>query len=134
MKSKISNLIILTLVILTLHLIGVFAGLYERQIHIDIPQHILAGVMFGLVWLWWLKPETRADFSKWLIVVSTLGFTALIGAAWEILEFVVWKLLPTFANGFKFYSPTVGELLGDIVANLIGGFMIGFYAVRKKDE
>lgn len=134
MNSKISYLIILFLIILGLHLLGVFAGLYERQIPIDFPQHILAGVIFGLIWLRWLKPEARADFSKWIIFVSILGFVTLLGSLWEILEFVVWKLFPAFVNSFKFYSPTVGELLDDVVANLIGGVLVGLYAVRKKDH
>ena len=122
------------MIILGLHLTGIFAGLYESQIRIDFPQHVLAGVLFGLTWLWWLKPENKIDISKWLIIISTLGFAALLGSLWEILEFAVWKSLPAFANSFKFYSPTVGELLGDVIANLIGSLLVGLYAIRKKNK
>ena len=131
MNSKTFQLIILALIITGLHLAGIFLGLYERQIPVDVPQHVLAGVAFALVWLWWLKPEHKAGLSKGLVFVSILGFATLLGVAWEVLEFVVWKLFPTFAGGFKFYSPTVGELLGDVLANTAGSVLSGFFVLRK---
>ena len=131
MRNRISYLVLLASVVLSLHLIGIFAGLYENHIRIDVIQHILAGVIFGTIWLWWLKPE-NINISKTLIFISTVSFVALGSVLWEVLEFATSSLLPSFASSFKFYSPTVGELLSDVASGLVGGVSVGMYAVLRK--
>lgn len=129
MKSKISHIIFLLLIILALHLIGIFGGLYERGIEIDMPQHILGGVVLGLIWLHLLS---ETNFSRPIILISTIGFVAFVAVAWEVLEFTAWKIFPVFADSFKFYSPTVTDLLGDETSNLVGGILTALYTIRKK--
>ena len=132
MKFKIFYVVVLFLVISTLHFVGVFAGLYENNVRIDIPQHFLAGVAFGVIWIWWMRTKDKKRLSGIIFFISILGFVALTAVAWEVLEFAVWNFLPSFANSFKFYSPTIAELLGDIMANLAGGVAIGMYAIRRR--
>jgi len=130
MKSKIFIIILLALLILIVHLIAVFAGLYG-VIPIDIPQHIIAGMIFGLIYFWWLSTYKKEILSKPLIFISIVSFAVFGSVIWEILEFSVWKLFPVFANNFKFFSPTVLDLLVDVISGLIGGVIIGIYATKK---
>lgn len=130
MKKEIIYIIFLTLVILGLHLIGIFVHLYDKQIPIDIPQHIIGGVIFGLIWILLLKKE-RLKLSNKIIFISTMSFAVFGSFLWEILEFVISNLFPYFSDTFKLYSPAISELLGDIGNGLIGGIIISFYSIKK---
>ena len=132
MDLKIPHLIIAAAIILSLHLVGVFAGLYDSGTLIDVPQHVLGGAVLGAIWLSLLKLEEKNCLSKSLVLVSTLGFAVLGSVGWEVLEFVLWNLFPSFANSFKLYSPTVGELLVDVASGLFGGLLVGLYAYKKE--
>ena len=134
MRSVIHYIIILILIILTLHLIGIFANLYEQGIQIDIPQHILGGIILGIIWLKVINLQFHFSLQKTVIFISISSFVIFVGFLWEILEFIVWQLFPNFANSFKFYSPTVQDLLSDMISNLIGGLVVAFYAIQKNPK
>lgn len=131
MNFKIFHTGILLMVILVFHLFGIFGGLYEKGIEIDAPQHVLGGMFLASLWLSVLS-KSKLQISKPLIFISAVSFVALGAVVWEIFEFIVWKFFPVFASSFKFYSRTVNDLLGDQINNLLGGILVGFYAIRKK--
>ena len=119
-----SLILILTLLISIFHFLGVFLGLYDKGIPIDVPQHILGGVIFGLIWIKYGLNNKKFKLLKLFIFITITSFAVLGSFIWEILEFMIWKTFPVFASNFKFYSPTVSEALSDIFGGFIGGILI----------
>jgi len=125
-------LLIIVLIISSLHLTGIFFGLYEKGLPIDMPQHILGGIFFGIIWLLILqKQNLTKKVSKSFIFFSILSFSVFGGFVWEVLEFSVWNLFPVFANNFKFYSSTVFDIMSDMISNFFGGIVIALLAIKN---
>ena len=118
-----------------IHFIAVSVGLYEQPIiWIDKVLHVMAGVAVAMLWFWFLQRREKFSdgISKIILVGSVIGFVLLVALLWEIFEFAYWKGVPEWANKFKFYSPTIVDVLSDMVANLIGGVIFSILAVKKK--
>lgn len=119
-----------------IHFTAVSMGLYEQSvIWIDKVLHIMAGIAIAMSWFWIMRRalKTPAENVPMLITISsTIGFVLLIGLFWEIFEFAYWKGAPEWANKFKFYSPTIVDVLSDMVSNLIGGIVFLVFVSRKK--
>ena len=64
--------------------------------------------------------------------MAIIGFVLLIAVVWEVAEALFWKYLPLYAEKWNLYSPNIKDVLTDIVANLAGGILLGWAAVRKK--
>jgi len=131
MKSKCSLIVILVVIILLLHIAGIIFNLYEKKVRIDIPQHILSGAIFGLIWFWLLESNAQ-NFSKSLTGISIVSFAVLGSLIWEFFEFALWNFAPILAKNIQLYSPRVGELLGDMLSGLTGGIAIVLYTMYKK--
>lgn len=131
MKFRWSHAIILSAAIILMHAAGLLLGLYDQGIPIDVPQHLLAGVLFGIIWIGWIHAQ-NITLSDTMLFVSTISFVALLSVIWEVFEYLIWQLLPTVSELLKWRSTTVHDLIGDMVAALIGGVIIALYAVYKK--
>lgn len=133
MKHKLLILVILFAIIFILYLLGVYGGFYSDGIYLDEIQHFLAGGMFGVFWLWLLDDRLKMAAPTGFILIATiLGFSALAAVIWEFFEFALWRLVPVFATSYELYSPTIADLLGDILFSLVGAFLIGAYQLIKK--
>tara|TARA_Y100000310_G_C20465506_1_gene707436 strand:+ start:246 stop:644 length:399 start_codon:yes stop_codon:yes gene_type:complete len=131
MNKHIKTIIILVAIITILHIVSVVFGLYSKGIPLDKPQHILAGIVFGLIWIWLLESR-KAKLTKPIFIISTISFAVFGSFLWELFEFAILNLAPSFANNFKIYSPNLAEAITDIVSGLIGGAIIGFWMAYKK--
>lgn len=112
------------MVIIGLHFIANTTGLYEtRIVWFDNIRHALAGIGFGLLWLWILEKRNlhiSFVFSAALLIIFVLG-TALV---WELLEFLFLKQFTSYADSLSIYSPSLGEASADIVSNLVGAVIL----------
>ena len=125
------------LVIMTvIHFTAVSIGLYEQSvIWIDKVLHVMAGVAIAMSWFWIMQRalKTSVENVPTLITISsTIGFVLFIALFWEIFEFAYWKGVPEWANKFKFYSPTIVDVLSDMISNLVGGAAFSLFISRKK--
>ena len=128
--------ILAVLVVMTIaHFVGIWVGLYEGDVWIDIPLHIIGGVALGLLWVWLLQLDSvKAALgapSPLLVSVTVIGFALLGSFVWEIAEFSFWQLLPNYATAAKFYSPTVTDVLSDLTFGLLGGALLAFLYYRR---
>ena len=119
-----------------IHFTAVSVGLYEQSvIWIDKVLHVMAGVAIAMSWLWIVRRVLKISLENihTIIAISSIvGFVLLIALFWEIFEFAYWKGAPEWANKFKFYSPTIVDVLSDMVSNLIGGVVFSIFVSRKK--
>lgn len=133
---KLLYIICLLAVMTVIHFTAVSVGLYEQSvIWIDKVLHIMAGIAIAMSWHWIMRRslKTSTENVPMLITISsTIGFVLLIALFWEIFEFAYWKGVPEWANKFKFYSPTIVDVLSDMVSNLIGGIIFSIFVSRKK--
>ncbi|SPJ25289.1 hypothetical protein PAA8504_03140 [Palleronia abyssalis] len=99
-------------------LMGEFADGYEAVPILDILLHVVSGsalsaVGFGIVMLITAGGAPRTQV--WILSILAFGFSMMVGAMWEILEFSLDQLfgLNTQAEGNM-------DTMTDIIANLAG--------------
>src|SRR3989344_1282183 len=126
---QIKPIYFITLLVLMglLHLFANFIGLYEQKIiWIDKVLHIMAGVGAAKLWIWLLQTRFKISLDsihRAISVSSILGFVLCAAVLWEVFEFAFWTAVPTYALAFNLYSPTVFDVLSDIMTNLIGAIL-----------
>lgn len=127
--------IIVLVAVVILHFLANSIGVYDAQIQsgfvwIDNVLHALVGSAFALVWL--LIAQKRNLEGKALFI-STISFVANMALAWELLEWLIFMLYPTFALELKIYSPTILEAATDIGSNIVGGLIPAMFARYLND-
>ncbi|OGG44433.1 hypothetical protein A2841_00470 [Candidatus Kaiserbacteria bacterium RIFCSPHIGHO2_01_FULL_48_10] len=96
--------------------------LYWRFWWFDVLMHGLGGVLIGSFALWFFVFEFQTKYNRLLLfsLASVLG----VGIAWEIFEKVAgWQVDRTLAA-------YVFDTLGDIVMDILGGFLAYFICSR----
>jgi len=136
MQKKLLHIALLLIVMTVIHFTAVSAGLYEQPvIWIDKVLHVMAGIAIAMFWLWIVQRALKISLENVPIIItisSIVGFVLLIALFWEIFEFAYWKGAPEWANKFKFYSPTIVDVLGDIGSNLVGAIIFSILTIKKK--
>jgi len=134
-KPKLLHIALLLIVMTAIHFTAVSVGLYEQSvIWIDKVLHIMAGVAIAMSWLWIVRRALKISLENVPIIItisSIVGFVLLIALFWEIFEFAYWQGAPEWANKFKFYSPTIFDVLSDIGSNLVGAVVFSWLAIKK---
>lgn len=121
MKSVVLKFTLIIIGLVIIHGIVVKLGFYERKIPVDIPQHILGGVMLGLFAVELLK---YAKNSSKFISIYLILLTAVFGSfIWEIVEFSFLQFFPNFAATYYLYSSTASDMLSDIAFGFLGGLI-----------
>ena len=90
-----NKVIVLFGAIIILHLSATKFGIYDMQIEkgfvwFDNILHILAGIAFGLTWVWIAQKRNYRHIS-----IMILTFVAVTAVIWEVFEFGMLKLLIT---------------------------------------
>ncbi len=111
--------------------LGWFRGLYL----IDIPLHLIGGIIIGLFW-WWLANKFSLNLGGVAPkIFSFVGFVTTVSFLWESYEFITWKYFASVTPIWELYSPTVSDLLSDLVTTAVGALLIGFvYVIVKRKE
>ncbi|MBI2483397.1 hypothetical protein HYV74_04465 [Candidatus Uhrbacteria bacterium] len=117
---------------------GAFAmlGVYAVFPWMDNLIHASGGAWGALVG-YWLLTDARwrrrwGAPSRRLIALAIFGVAAVVGIAWEILEFVVLWLSATTAEMLQFTSASVGDMVSDLSADLVGALAVGMGVVRGR--
>jgi|SRR3989344_5856966 len=127
MKILLRYIFLIFTLMVILHFIANFTGLYETSIvWIDKVLHILAGIGIAMIWIVISeRKKVRATLEN--TVFGTLLFVLIIAIFWELTEFLLLKFLPFYALSLNIYSPTLMESFGDILADMIGGVLFLFF-------
>ena len=131
MQISVKYILSVVLFMSFVHFGAVNLGFYEGDVWIDMPLHVIGGILSGMIWMWLVQAvygeaihkEVPAALYMFMIVAASL-----VGSfAWEILEYLIWVNLPEFAKTTKFYSPTVDDLISDLALGLVGGSILAVY-------
>lgn len=116
------KVIFLLVIIVVLYAFAVPFELYRKTPFVDLLQHFLAGIVLGLIWI-----EINKSKPEKLHRMSIIGFVLLISLMWELFEFLFWKLLPAYSSIFMLNSPTVEDMITDLLAAFMGSLIISRY-------
>ena len=131
---KLRYIFTLVILIAVIHTMAVFFRLYEKNVGIDIPQHILAGITLGLIWLYVLQENESAKIKMsgdLLLGISIVCAALFGGILWELGELSLLKFLPDYAYMLKLYSLTLAEAASDVLAGAIGGIIVAALVLCK---
>lgn len=114
----------LGLLIALLHVVAINLLFYWDIVWFDILMHFLGGFWVALLGLWILAFFTRTDtFTLRAIIVTVLTFTIVIGIMWEVFE---------ASAGISFVGTDQwGDLVTDLIADVLGGIAAGLYASKR---
>lgn len=127
-KKTVISSVLLLLSITFLHVMGLVTGMYARAVPIDVPQHILAGVFFAVVWFG-IAGRMLKTAPILVTFFSLVAFSAFVGVLWEFFEYGMAQAYPVIAHDFALMSPVVGELLRDLLADMFGGVLFATYVI-----
>ena len=127
MKIKNKHILFLLVILIAIHFIARSLGLYEGKVWIDIPQHILGGILLAMIWL---KIIQHQKIPKIIVFISIITFSVFGSFVWEAFEFLFWTFFPDYALSLKWFSPTVSDTLSDLFAGFIGGTIVAILTVK----
>lgn len=105
------------------HSVSKANGFYNTYQFADITLHILAGIMFGSLYIWYARKYMQPWF---LIFVSAASFAVFGSYLWEIWEFYAWQIWPER----MVYVPRFADTLGDIACGMLGGAIAPLFSVK----
>lgn len=121
-------LVAFMLAVLVMH--GVFAvvGVYARFPWMDNVTHASGGVWAAFVG-YWLLTDARwrrrwGMPSRWLQYWAIIGMAAVVGIAWEILEYLVLRFSGATAEVLQFASTNVQDMVSDLTSDLVGAVIV----------
>ena len=136
MRIRPAHFIALLCLMVLFHVFANFVGLYEQRIiWIDKVLHIMAGVGVAMIWVWVLQTCFKIALEtipKVMTVTSLLGFVLFAAIVWEVFEFAFWIAAPAYAVALNLYSPTIFDVLSDLVTNLIGAILFAAVLFRGR--
>lgn len=130
------HVLILGIVLFGFTYLGVGKGWFTGMYFIDIPLHIIAGVIIGMFW-WWLTSRFRVDLGRlWATLMSFIGFSLLVSLLWEIYEYINWKYFAEVTPRWELFSPTVSDVLADFAFGVFGTLLVSVVYVlyRRRQE
>ena len=133
---RFSRLVIVALTVWAVsHLAGGIIGLdgdrilynavVGRWLHLDNAVHFVGFGAAGLAWWEALRPRLRQPIPRWTPMVATLVAGMGSGAFNEVVEFGASHAFATNVGGYQ----NTGR---DLVANMLGGMLAGFIAMRRQ--
>jgi hypothetical protein len=102
-------------------------GWYYSYWYTDIVLHIISGMMFAALWIWFI--HRRADEGFRFEIFTSIMFATFGSVLWEFWEFSSWKILPKIS---AFYIASLGDTLGDILCGMAGAAIyVAYVRIRK---
>lgn len=123
--------------VLALHMLGVFV-LYDIWHWYDIPMHFVGGVAMGLLglslWDKYMKNVTFTVKHPWskriFFTFCLIGFTAIVGVAWEWYEFAFDVLVLPALPGWQVSQPGIADTMADLFLDLSGAFALSLLRMK----
>jgi len=112
------------------HSIASWNNWYRSMAWIDIPVHLLAGVLLATVFYWFFQRfPSHFDTSRhlWVTLVLALGWVALAGVFWEFTEFFYDFVIAKYSLGLNTLQFGLRDTLGDLACDLLGGVILAVF-------
>ena len=132
MAIRFKHILLIALLISAVHLTAVALGWYERTVWaVDGPLHFLGGILAAMVFLRLTQKPAQEQVRPLYAFFAILGATLAGSLLWELFEFSMLKLAPTFATQYKLYSTSPADLLSDLGFGAAGGLVLACIFIRK---
>lgn len=128
-KAK-HNLILSVCSFFAIHLVATSNNWYRLLSWIDIPAHLLGGVMAAAVFYWFFYNNPNyfnTTRSFWVTLTLVLGWVALTGVLWEFAEFLYDLAVATYGLNLKTLQFGLMDTLGDLLSDLLGGLALAIF-------
>ncbi|OHA02148.1 MAG: hypothetical protein A3C12_00060 [Candidatus Sungbacteria bacterium RIFCSPHIGHO2_02_FULL_49_20] len=125
-KPTISTIGVMLGLLLGVHFIAVATDAYREIIWIDIPIHLLGGLIMGSAFLWYARrwlPKIRHESKRMVFILLLLGWTALLGVSFEFFEFSYDHLIAT-PYGWQKAQLGNADTMKDLLDDLLGGLLV----------
>jgi len=123
LKTIIAIIIAMTII----HIFAIYSGLYTGDVWIDMPLHFAGGFLAGMMGYWAMGFRAIGEKIGELNLLATsfvLISVSLFGSfLWEIFEFALLNCCESWARAGRLVSPTVPDLLSDMVLGVTGGIL-----------
>ena len=124
-------------IVLALHMFGVLY-LYDIWHSYDMVMHFLGGATMGLlalaIWDRYIKGVTFTVKHPWakriFFTFSIVGFTTVVGVAWEWYEFAFDMFLLPQLNGWSVSQPSVADTMADLFLDMAGAFTLSLLRMK----
>lgn len=116
------------------HFAAIGAGLYKGNVWVDMPLHIIGGMLFGVLALWILGHLPKrfiGEPSSLFVAFSIVAFSLTGSFLWELFEMGFSTYFPTVALSLKMYSFTLSDALSDMLMGIVGGVVVAWYVLKK---
>jgi len=126
-------ILVASVVLVVGNFIAVENGWYLGEKWVDIPLHIIGGLLLGLLW-WWILYNTNMAKnigSRLVVIASFLGFASIGNYVWELYEYLSWQYLAEALPAWELYSPTVGDVLSDMILATFGALVISLFYIKS---
>lgn len=134
---NIGFLVIFTAALFSAHIAVLAVGDYYKIWWADNVLHFSGGFLAGSFALWFIFNSGRfllptEKLPTYIIVITVLGFAALIGTLWEFMEFIMDEII-----GYKSYSPIVmmenfKDTISDLFFDLLGALTANIFLKLPK--
>lgn len=129
--------LIAIMLVLALHVFGILYvyGIWHSY---DAVMHFLGGAAMGLLalslWDNVIKSVTftvkRPWIKRFFFTFCILGFTAIVGVAWEWYEFAFDMFVLPGLDGWAAAQPSVADTMADLFLDLSGAFVVSFLRMK----
>ena len=105
-----------------------YLGVYSAVKWIDIPMHIIGGLLIGASFyltLNYLEEMGLIKLNKFVRFVFVVSLVALFAVGWEFFEFSLTQI-----TGYGFQGDLL-DTMKDLFMGISGGLLAAFYSLRK---
>jgi len=129
-------LLSLFLIIISVHLLGMYENWYWDISWLDIPMHFFGGFWIVILFLWARKHLNFFGNNSFLgDFIIILGWVSLIGVFWEFFEFsldYIWAVKGVIPLSQVSISDTLKDLLMDLLGGASAFFIQSFFFERTR--
>ena len=118
------------ILILLVHGWALLTSAYFYIWWLDLLLHAAGGFWAGALGLYIFRETFLSGFLRMLAAV---GFAALVGILWELLEFGVNQVWETLGR-IAFLQPSLRDTMADLLADLAGSFFTFFLSRNSKKK
>lgn len=101
-------------------------GFYNSYWFTDVILHTISGAGFGYVMLSIIGQE---KISIKLQIISIIAFAVFGSYLWELWEYSGFHIMPGVT---EFYTPQLGDSLGDIASGMLGAALLALKFFKKQ--
>ncbi len=135
-SPRLWHILVLAIALFGLTYVGVGRGWFRGMYFIDMPLHVIGGVIIALFW-WWITSRFKITLGRLIgTLASFVGFSAIVNLLWEAYEYITWEYFAEVTPRWELFAPTVSDVLLDLSLAILGSLLVAivYCLYRRKLE